>query len=58
MKEQTVKAPPAEDHIYTEDGVDLTLIRWMRSLTPSERLQVLQNNVNSILKLRNAKRKR
>ena len=58
MKEQTVKTPPAEGHIYTKDGVDLTLIRWMRSLTPGERLQVLQNNVNSILKLRNAKRKR
>ncbi len=37
---------------YSEDGVDLTLIRWMLSLTPSERLQVLQRNVWSILRLR------
>jgi hypothetical protein len=24
---------------YSDDGVDLTLIRWMLSLTPAERLQ-------------------
>jgi hypothetical protein len=40
---------------YSEDGVDLTLIRWMLSLTPAERLQVLQQNVESILILRNAR---
>ena len=34
------------------DGVDLTLISWMLSLTPMERLQTLQNNVRSILRLR------
>ena len=34
---------------YSEDGVDLTLIRWMLSLTPAERLQFLQNHVNAIL---------
>jgi hypothetical protein len=39
-----------------DDGVDVSLIRWMLSLTPRERLQVLQQNVNSILKLRHAKR--
>jgi len=32
-----------------EDG---SLIRWMLSLTPSERLDVLQESVNSILELR------
>ena len=37
---------------YTEDGVDLTLIRWMLSLTPAERLQFLQNHVNAILAIR------
>ena len=30
---------------HSEDGVDLTLIRWMLSLTPAERLTVLQENV-------------
>jgi hypothetical protein len=38
---------------HSEDGVDLTLIRWMLSLTPEERLMVLQNNVWSIMKLKN-----
>lgn len=37
---------------YSEDGVDLTLIRWMLSLTPAERLRVLQHHVNSILRIR------
>jgi hypothetical protein len=37
------------------DGVDRTLIRWMLSLTPMERLQALQNKVRSILRLRDGK---
>lgn len=37
---------------YSEDGVDLTLIRWMLSLTPAERLQFLQRQVNAILAIR------
>ena len=37
---------------YSEDGVDLTLIRWMLSLTPAERLQVLQQYVDSVLSIR------
>ncbi len=43
-------APPAPD--YSEDGVDLTLIRWMLSLTPAERLAFLQNHVNAIQSIR------
>lgn len=39
------------------DGVDVTLIRWMLSLTPAQRLEVLQQNVNSIIALRNAARR-
>ena len=37
---------------YSDDGVDLTLIRWMLSLTPGERLAVLQDQVDSLLTLR------
>jgi hypothetical protein len=33
----------------------LTLIRWMLSLTPAERLQVLQESVRSLLRLRGGK---
>jgi hypothetical protein len=38
---------------YSDDGVDLTLIRWMLSLTPAERLQFLQRQVNAILAIQN-----
>ena len=37
---------------YSDDGVDLTMIRWMLSLTPAERLEILQAAVNSILDIR------
>ena len=33
-------------------GVDLSLIRWMLSLTPTERLAALQGFVDSALSLR------
>ncbi len=39
----------------SDDGVDLTLIRWMLSLTPGERLAALQNAVDSILRIRDAR---
>ena len=42
----------AEESEYSEDGVDVTLIRWMLSLTPAERLQVLQKQINRILAIR------
>jgi hypothetical protein len=34
------------------DGVDISLIRWMLSLSPKERLLVLQSNARSIARLR------
>ena len=37
---------------YSEDGVDLTLIRWSLSLTPAERLHFLQKQLNRILLIR------
>ena len=51
---------PRKEHAHdlpthSEDGVDLTLIRWMLSLTPAERLRVLQTHVQSIEKLRRGK---
>ena len=44
--------PSGDEPTHSPDGVDLTLIRWMLSLTPEERLEVLQANVRSILSLR------
>jgi hypothetical protein len=37
---------------YSPDGVDLTLIRWMLSLTPAERLEFLEQRVNDIISIR------
>ena len=38
---------------YGSDGVDVSLIHWMLSLTPAERLRTLQQHVNSVMRLRN-----
>jgi hypothetical protein len=32
--------------------VDLTLIRWMLSLTPAERLAILEDRINDIIAIR------
>jgi hypothetical protein len=37
---------------YSPDGVDLTLIRWMLSLPPSERLKLFEQHVNEIIAMR------
>jgi len=55
MRTQKKKPPAQNSRSHSEDGVDLTLIRWMLSLTPAQRLQVLQQNVSSLTRLRNAK---
>jgi len=39
----------------SKDGVDLSLIRWMLSMTPTQRLQVLQQNIRAIMRLRGGK---
>lgn len=41
---------------YSEDGVDLSLIRWMLSLSPTERLYQLQSSINSLAILRGSVR--
>lgn len=40
------------EQTHSDDGVDLTLIRWMLSLTPLDRLEVLQENLWSLMRLR------
>jgi hypothetical protein len=37
---------------YSEDGVDLSLIRWMLSLTPAERLEFLEERMQDIAAIR------
>jgi hypothetical protein len=43
---------PDEQPLYSEDGVDLTLIRWMLSLKPSDRLDLAQVLANSLADVR------
>jgi hypothetical protein len=40
-----------DEPAYSEDGIDLTLVRWMLSLTPEERLDLLQDNLNAVLEI-------
>jgi hypothetical protein len=40
---------------YSRDSVDLSLIQWMLSFTPTQRLQILQHNIRSIMRLRGGK---
>jgi hypothetical protein len=48
-----VPEPDREEVVErTEDGVDVTLIRWMLSLTPAERLQFLEDRVREVLAIR------
>lgn len=47
-----------EQEIQTEispEGVDISLIRWMLSLTPMERLETLQDFVDGALALRDGR---
>jgi len=45
-------ADVAPEPTHSPDGVDLTLIRWMLTLTPLERLEALQDAIESIRRLR------
>lgn len=45
-------ARKADGQMTSDDGVDVTLIRWMLSLTPTERLHVLQQSARSLMRLR------
>ena len=38
--------------VYDSAGVDLTLIRWMLSLTPSERLDFLEGSLDFAMEVR------
>ena len=44
-----------DEPTYSPDGVDLTLIRWMLSLSPKERLEYLQQHIRTIVRLRGGK---
>ena len=48
--------PPEPDE--NEDGVDLTLIRWMLSLTPAERVEHIESVARSLEELKGLNRER
>ena len=48
-------SPDDDNPRRSQSEVDRSLIRWMLSLTPTVRLQVLQKNVRAIARLRRAR---
>ena len=51
---ERTRHPPGTLPAFSEDGVDLTLIRWMLSLTVEERLQLLEDHAAFAWELRHA----
>ena len=51
---QEVEGMPTAESPYNEDGVDLSLIRWMLSQTPRQRLMFAQGFAQAVQKVRNA----
>jgi hypothetical protein len=52
---ETPITDPNDRRLYSEDGVDMTLIRWMLSLTPAERLRTLEETLKSLRWLRDGR---
>ena len=53
--EHTQAIPAPVSLAESPDGVDLTLIRWTLSLTPLERLELLQDWVDGLAELRDGR---
>lgn len=52
LMDESKNSCPGSETAYSEDGVDLTVIRWMLSMTPAERLETLQNHISSVMRIR------
>jgi hypothetical protein len=52
MSDESMLPEHAPHPDYSDDGVDLSLIRWMLSLTPVERLKFLEQRIKDILAIR------
>ena len=50
-----IQQTPNEMGHGDENGIDVTLIHWMLSMSPTQRLRTLQNAVKSLNRLRAAK---
>lgn len=53
----TTRSIETGSELYSAGGVDCTLIRWMLSLQPAQRLAVLQQAVDSIHRLKRETRR-
>lgn len=51
MRRMEREDPARSDGIDSPDGVGLTLVRWMLSLTPEERLRVLQEHPTALTQI-------
>lgn len=45
-------AEERDDSPYDENGVDRSLVRWMLSLSPTERLAQVQSSIDLIMSVR------
>jgi hypothetical protein len=54
LEEAAQEVAEMQAQAYDDDGVDRTLIRWMLSLTPRERLKVLEDHNRSLLRILDA----
>jgi hypothetical protein len=52
IAEQALDEDEQIEQPYSPDGVDLTLVRWMLSLTPAQRLDVLEDCVTFVMEAR------
>lgn len=51
LEEAAREVEEMQAQAYDEEGVDRTLIRWMLSLTPRERLRVLEDHARSLMRI-------
>ena len=55
MDRDNIKAkatPERRNRRHWGSGVDVTLIQWMLSMTPEQRLQTLENTIWSLMRLK------
>jgi hypothetical protein len=53
LEEAVQELAEMQAQAYDEDGVDRSLIRWMLSLTPRDRLRVLEDHNRSLMRILN-----
>ena len=53
-----MESPELSDPQVNEEGVDLSLIRWMLTLSPAERVEHIESVARSLRELRELNRER